>query len=339
MKNRIIWIDYAKAFLIFCVCLVHTHCDETLTTLLKAFIIPTFFFISGFLFQKKPDVTSGAFAIKRFRQLIVPYIWINFIAYLCWLLALRHFGPDAANPTPWHEPLTAVILGLPSGLIHDIPTWFLVCLFVVEITYSYVSRIVTSDVVIAVVFLLIAYAASFLKFELPYAIGPAMAGTAFYAIGHLCRRHIPLLSSNGIPARWTALTALADGSLFAFAALSNSRIGFFVNDYGSSFTLFLCAAVAGITAVIGISGTAAGILHERKLILLISDSTLIICGFHLLMFAAIKGVFLFVFHVADYNRLQSGSILAGVLISLAAMALCVPLAMLIHRKARFLVDK
>lgn len=339
MKNRIIWVDYAKALLIFCVCLVHTHCNDTLTTLLKAFIIPSFFFISGFLFQHKPDVTLRAFTLKRFRQLIIPYVWINAIAYVCWLLALRHFGPDAATPVPWHEPLTAALLGLPSGLIHDIPTWFLVCLFCVEIIYSLVSRVVTSDAVTAISFLCVAWLTSHLPFELPYALGPAMAGVAFYAIGHMCRQHIHILSSNRWMGWWQPLLAIIMAGAFALAAMSNSRIGFFVNDYGCNFMLFLAAALTGIATVILMSWCVAHFLHERKLVKVISASTLIICGFHLLMFAAIKGVFLFGFHMTDYNRLQSGSILAGVLISIAAMALCIPLARLIHHRARFLVDK
>ena len=339
MKNRIIWIDYAKAFLIFCVCLVHTHCDETLTTLLKAFIIPSFFFVSGFLFKRKPGFTLGSFALKRFRQLIVPYIWINAIAYLCWLLALRHFGPDAATPTPWHEPLMAVLLGLPSGLIHDIPTWFLVCLFAVEIIYCLISNLLKSDAVIAVMFIILAYASSFLKYELPYALGPALAGTAFYAIGHLCRQTIPVLSSNRISLIWSLIATVISASLFTVTALSNSRIGFFINDYGHSFVLFLCAAMSGIAAVIALSLTVGTILNERRMTLIISESTLIICGFHLLMFAAIKGVFYFGFHVSDYNSIQSGSILAGILISLAAMALCIPIAIAVRHYAPWLTNK
>lgn len=110
------WIDYAKTISIFFVVLLHTYCVAELTAALNSFVMQAFFFFSGFLFLRERNPDYRRFVDKRFRQLIVPYLWINAVAYAAWLFVLRHFGSDADAEIGWHEPLTAIAIGLPLGL-------------------------------------------------------------------------------------------------------------------------------------------------------------------------------------------------------------------------------
>ena len=130
--KHIIWIDYAKSIAIFLVVLLHTHCSETLAQVINSFIIPLFFMMSGYLFSYRRNPAYGPFIYKRFRQLVVPYLWIGALGYLAWLLVLRHYGSDAGSDQSWYEPLIGILGGFADLMTTDIPLWFLLSLFVVE---------------------------------------------------------------------------------------------------------------------------------------------------------------------------------------------------------------
>jgi len=49
--QRIKWIDYSKAFAIYCVVLLHLYCDPMLSKCINGFVMPLFFMMSGYLFS------------------------------------------------------------------------------------------------------------------------------------------------------------------------------------------------------------------------------------------------------------------------------------------------
>lgn len=79
--KRIEWVDYAKVGAIFAVVMLHTYFSGSFTMYMNAFVMPFFFFISGFLFSYANNPDYGKFVKKRFRQLVIPYLWINILAY------------------------------------------------------------------------------------------------------------------------------------------------------------------------------------------------------------------------------------------------------------------
>ena len=60
--KRIGWVDYAKVGAILGVVMLHTYFSAAFTMYFKAFVIPLFFFISGFLFSydNNPDYSKFA---------------------------------------------------------------------------------------------------------------------------------------------------------------------------------------------------------------------------------------------------------------------------------------
>lgn len=337
-SHRIGWIDYAKSIAIFFVILIHTHCDQSLTVTLKSFTMPTFFFISGFLFSRERNPDYKAFAIKRFRQLVVPYLWINAVAYIAWIAVLRHYGEGADAGIAWHEPLIAVALGLPPGLVHDIPLWSLLCFFVVEMVYYPLQgRLIRNDAVIALIFFIAAGAVSLFGPDegiiLPLSLAPALSAMVFYALGHLAstyRKKIAMLFSPNIPLMLLGVVMVAASVTF------NTPVSFFIGMIGHPL-LFIIGAAGGIIFVVQFAAYLNVLAADPKPIRFISRGTLLICGFHLLAFAAIKGVLMFGFGV-DPAILTQG-VARGLLMSIAALALCVPVIWIVERYARFLVSK
>ena len=86
MKERIIWIDWAKALAVCCVVFCHLpqSQDWFYYRYLQADIITIFFFISGYL--KKDHGSDKANWQKYWHSLILPYLLYNAIVYPYWLV-------------------------------------------------------------------------------------------------------------------------------------------------------------------------------------------------------------------------------------------------------------
>ena len=86
MKERINWIDWAKALAVCCVVFCHLpqSQDWFYYRFLQANLITIFFFISGYL--KKDHGSDKANWQKYWYSLILPYLFYNAIAYPYWLV-------------------------------------------------------------------------------------------------------------------------------------------------------------------------------------------------------------------------------------------------------------
>lgn len=341
MKKRILWIDYAKSITIFFVIIIHTHCDAELTKALKAFVMPLFFLISGYLFSYDNNPKTSTFLKKRARQLLVPYLWINIIAYVAWITVLRHYGSDATSQIEWHSPLIGILTGTGPMLVHDIPLWSLVSFFIVEIVYYPIGKIIKRPWIVAAVFFAVLYILTYMLEDnvgmLPYAIGPSIAGVAFYSLGRQCR-----ISASGAKTDRKDNLACLSGCLvlstiiYLFAFNDNEEISFYVIHYGNM-PLFIIAALSGAAMTVCVSKLLSYVFGECKFIRFVSSGTLIICGFHLLALAFIKGIALFILKI-NPDSLTDG-IASGMLSSAAAFAITLPIVYIVRKYFKFLVDK
>lgn len=86
MKERIIWIDWAKALAVCCVVFCHLPQSQEwfYYRFLQANLITIFFFISGYL--KKDHGSDKANWQKYWYSLILPYLFYNAIIYPYWLV-------------------------------------------------------------------------------------------------------------------------------------------------------------------------------------------------------------------------------------------------------------
>ena len=158
--KRLAWIDYVKVFAIFFVVLVHVDCSPLCTKVLKAFLMPLFFILSGYLFSYERNPKYKPFALKRFRQIIIPYAWISAVTYLLWFFVLRKFGNNPNDAVAWYVPVAGTFAGMPPLLVHDIPLWSLVSFFVVEMIYYPLRKCLKSDIGIAAIAFLTAWGIS-----------------------------------------------------------------------------------------------------------------------------------------------------------------------------------
>ena len=142
MKERINWIDWAKAFCMTVVVFCHLPQQEDTFYLqyLASVILSTFFFISGYL--KKKNLTIKESAKKYGYSLLIPYIIYNAIYYPYWLVKfyIEHGGITFSDAI---KPITGTLLGqLNSSFSCELNgvTWFLIALFIMHILTDMLNK-------------------------------------------------------------------------------------------------------------------------------------------------------------------------------------------------------
>ena len=142
MKERINWIDWAKAFCMTVVVFCHLPQQEDTFYLqyLASVILSTFFFISGYL--KKKNLTIKESAKKYGYSLLIPYIIYNAIYYPYWLVKF-HIEHGGITLTDAIKPITGTLLGqLNSSFSCELNgvTWFLIALFTMHILTDMLNK-------------------------------------------------------------------------------------------------------------------------------------------------------------------------------------------------------
>ena len=142
MKERINWIDWAKAFCMTVVVFCHLPQQEDTFYLqyLASVILSTFFFISGYL--KKKNLSIKESAKKYGYSLLIPYIIYNAIYYPYWLVKfyIEHGGITWTGAI---KPITGTLLGqLNSSFSCELNgvTWFLIALFLMHILTDFLNK-------------------------------------------------------------------------------------------------------------------------------------------------------------------------------------------------------
>lgn len=322
LDNRIDYIDYAKAIGIFLVVLAHTQLRSEITDWIYVFHMPLFFFLSGFLFDYSRHPTFKGFVSRRFRQLIIPYVLINVITYLLWLFVFRHYGADSDMDIIWYKPLIAFLLGNGGDMVHNVPLWFLLCLFVVETVFYRLFREANTNMILLgmSLFAVVGYLNYiFNPILLPFSLGTAFVAIVFYGIGYLCAHH-HIIYNNVL--LWI-LSIIVTIVIVSY----NGRIYMHVNYY-SNYLLFLVGAVAGIYMMICLSKYLSKI-GVFSFISFIGKHTLLICGFHLMTFTLIKGAMVYVLHLDPL--LLNQAIAGNILFSIVSILLCCLLVLLYEK--------
>jgi fucose 4-O-acetylase-like acetyltransferase len=135
-KRRIQFIDLAKGICIIMVVLFHAGVLTPETPLLSNIRMPLYFFLSG-LFFKTYGGTSN-FVVKKVNKILVPFLFFYVIAEVVCvmrLVMLHGYG------------FTGVVEHICRfDLTCNIPLWFLMCLFVTNVIFCVLRRLLKNDV-------------------------------------------------------------------------------------------------------------------------------------------------------------------------------------------------
>ncbi|MCU0847339.1 MAG: acyltransferase family protein [Spirochaetes bacterium] len=142
-KERIQWLDAAKAFGIILVFYVHlVQCYKVFfynsfeqQKFLENCIIQFFFFISGFIYKYKDDITKKEqikiLALSR----LIPVLFFNFFS--AGVEAVIGNINGTFDVKYFFLKILVVFIGIPA---FNNPTWFLICLFLIEVLQIFIWK-------------------------------------------------------------------------------------------------------------------------------------------------------------------------------------------------------
>ncbi len=299
MKERINWIDWAKAFCMTVVVFCHLPQQEDTFYLqyLASVILSTFFFISGYL--KKKNLSIKEPAKKYGYSLLIPYIIYNAIYYPYWVVKfyIEHGSITFSDAI---KPIFGTILGqLNSSFSCELNgvTWFLIALFLMHILTDMLnkSKYGKSFMLILSITTMILYGANKYYHYAPYITYHGFIRClCFFFLGNLFQQWNYLKSLNIRKDITIGTTTLLLSLILFYWHINEERFVLHI-------ALYYVVNLISVFAFIYLSRSLNNI--KSRLITLISIGTLLIFGLHRMMIGIIDYIIEKVFRITDitYN--------------------------------------
>lgn len=236
-KQRIEFIDLAKGICIILVVILHAGSGGNLP-LLRALRMPLYFILSG-LFFKTYDGFSN-FILKKLNRLLVPFLFFISIG----------FAFAISCDTPWAIGKLKIFFSNPEGL--NFPTWFLICLFEVNIIYYIIQTIFTNIYLRTLLVLVTGLTGMALDNHnlcLPMHLDGALSATPFFFVGTILYQ-LPILynSKHDKKIFFLGIVLFAASAIYCIT-IYTPFIGFMDNAYNGHYLEIL---LIGICSVIGL---------------------------------------------------------------------------------------
>lgn len=281
--NRILWIDWAKAFCMTVVVFCHLpQQDDTFyLQYLASVILSTFFFISGYL--KKPLASISQSAKKYGYSLLIPYLIYNAIYYPYWIAKfyIEHGGITWSDAI---HPIIGTMLGqLNSSFSCELNgvTWFLIALFLMHILTDVLNKNKQGKTIMLIlsIITMILYGANKYYHYAPYITYHGFIRClCFFFLGNLFQQWHYLKSLN-------LKKDLAIGTTTLILSLILFYWHINENHFVLHITLYYVVNLVSVYAFIYLSRSLNNI--KSRIITLISIGTLLIFGLHRMMIGII----------------------------------------------------
>lgn len=170
------WIDSLKGMLIFLVVVGHVvgtavHLSIGIESeiyryvykLIYLFHMPAFFFVAGLVWRHK-EQSFGAFAINKFKRLMIPYYVWGVASIVVFHLASDLMGgmrevsgyyrADMFDKTIWQSLLSLLHAGgWPNGegFRYNSVLWFLPCMFVVQLAFYWLDKLTQNKTILCLI--------------------------------------------------------------------------------------------------------------------------------------------------------------------------------------------
>ena len=333
MKLRIPWIDNCKALAISLVALGHVQSIYLVNEIIFAFVMPTFFFLSGYTFERSAKASFVELIRKKFRSLIVPYIGFSAILFAFWFFVRRNFGLSYQTDATVSDVLWQILCGTNSTFFVT-PLWFLTCLFMTEIVFWALLRLGKKLRIIVIALLFIpglVYWTYMDLLHLPHLFwnfDQTCFFLAFLAIGFVT-------SKRNLAEKF--LCSLKRNLFVALVSVLVFSLAFTIREQTMSWMLFVSMqAVMCFTSLLAFVAIVKKIKNNFVLNF-IGQNTLTILALHIMVQSILRGVLFKVFHVAP--EVLESSLFVGLAMTAVTLAALVPVILLINRFTPWLAGK
>ncbi len=243
--ERILWIDIAKGLAMFLVCFGHEGVDKQVEGWIYSFHMPLFFMLSGMTFSFNKETRIWPYLLKKIKSLLIPYFLLNIMVYpIClWGMAV---GRDPV--VPFWSPIVGIFLSQKrSG--YPIPsntTWFIATLFLADVLFFLIWKLVQHDLGILIVTPLLT-ALIYTTYSLEHPGGgiwhweSAFTAIEFYMVGYLFLKYFPYIKRWANDVLIELLVVIFGFGIGYLFFDYNSRVSLIADSYGNLFFFYACA--------------------------------------------------------------------------------------------------
>ena len=333
---RIRWLDMLKAFAVFLIPVAHKTDNAYIELVIFSFLMPLFFWMSGFVFDQSRYKDFKTFLIRKTKTLLVPYFVFAFCSFLFWFLVVRSLSirgqslsQDPLQPfwgifygvgvDPWRNPL-------------DITLWFLPCLFVAEIFYWFICDNFkgTFRTIVVILFLIGGYCTTiWMPFRWPWSADVALTAVLFYYAGNLARRMDEKLDNINIG--WKIFLICLTGTIMLLLSKCDVKADLNYNHYGNP-VLFIITAFSGIY----FSYLLVRKIYISRIISYVGQNTIIFIGLGGVSSFFIRGIFYIVTGSVTSGKI---GIIETIIYSCLEICLFLPVMYIINRYFPFILGR
>lgn len=341
--DRKYWIDTAKGYAMFLVFYSHLivwfigRDSLALQTLrfVSSFMLPVFLTISGLLSKTTTNLSFFDFIKLKFLTRIIPILFFNLMLFIPALIAY----------TDANKAMSELLMLFISGDTSlNVPTWFLVCFFTLEIIHYFIKGFLTNFKRILLIFILFFAAGMFVSYEMNnicifgykifkfWGLGEAFTAYSLYIVGFIMRKYDVI---NKIKSRinWLILTC----SSLAVALLtfdlnkgpfknSSYYVDMASSSHGNIF-LFMFTAISGSIFLISLSK----LIPKIKPLIYIGKNSLIFMGLNGFFFSFINKRLIQWLSSNFLGHLSYLSPLTCITAAVAELAICVPFVYILSK--------
>ena len=266
-KNRIGWIDTARALMIFFIVLGHTLRGASIYNWLYSFHVPMSIMISGMVFLPKGDFWP--FVKKKFIRLMLPYYAVSLVSIAIYAV----LGGAAENAVGGGKTLSIQegLIGMlwangeTGAMRWNLPLWYIPMCFAMDAAAFWLIRtdksvLLLLETAVSVMIALVVYSTQALT-NLPFCMETVIYLFPFMVIGKLLRKGLEYI--QGIS--WAPLCLLGVGLLTGgtFLYPLNGPVQYVSDQYGN-YLLFLVVALligCGFVVLASIKETGIRVLN------------------------------------------------------------------------------
>jgi fucose 4-O-acetylase-like acetyltransferase len=262
--NRIIFLDYARAFALFIVVFAHLYSvDSDVKLYAYAFHMPLFFLISGYLHK---DAETIPLIKKMAKRMLIPFCFFLFIGYLFCVISSKSLAIGTA-----HASVKGIVLGQDIAA-NDI-LWFLLALFSVRIIgNAFIRKPLKYGIPSCIIF----FVMLFFHINFLY-LGTSMMALPFYLLGYYGKDKIDVLVHN----KYSIIISIICLACTIILSNFNGKVSMMGMSFGNTsfewlnILLFYLNGIIGTLMVLCFSGMFK---KEARIVSLVSKCSISIVG-------------------------------------------------------------
>jgi fucose 4-O-acetylase-like acetyltransferase len=310
-SRRSEYIDILKGIGI--VSVVYSHCNLWGGYIVCCFMLPIFFFVSGYLFKER---SIKEFVIKKVMSLYVPFVMIELF-----YLAIRNllFCINVYNQNSYMSPLTSgkdVVINIIHILLFDTvdsltaPLWFLAALFGVNLLFFFIHKFIGNNnfllILVGIILFVTGNLFTALGFEIKQSyrsgqiLNVCLVATLFTILGYVCKVKGIKKYLEKLP-KVPIIEAILLLILAFFCYVLKLRIDMRINNYSSALGFLVCSTV-GIILVCMCAYRIQKIAIIKFILIKLGECSFEIMAYHFSAFKIVSVMLIILFKM-DFDLL------------------------------------